>query len=75
MLLSIALFLSVWLSTFAVIAAIAVPFKITISMVLGLIVGLYELVVRLIPSVGNYSLINKIIDILKWISEFLNRKK
>jgi len=75
MLLLIAFFLSVWLSTFAVIAAIAVPFKITISMVLGLIVGLYELVVRLIPTAGNYSLINKIIDILKWLSDFLNRKK
>jgi hypothetical protein len=75
MFLSFALFFSVWLSTFAVIAAIAVPFKITISMVLGFIVGLYELVVRLIPSVGNYSLVNKIIDILKWLSDFFNRKK
>ena len=75
MLLSFLLFFSVWLSTFAVIAAIALPFKVTLSMVLGLIVGLYELIVRLVPSVGNYSLVNKIIDILKWLSDFFNRKK
>ena len=41
----------------------------------GLLIGLYELVVRFIPTVGNYSVIGKIIDILKWLSDNLNKTK
>lgn len=71
----ITLFLSVWFSTLSIVLSIALPAKISISFILALLVGLYELAVRLVPTVGNYSLVNKIIDILKWLSEFLNRKK
>jgi uncharacterized membrane protein len=49
--------------------------SISISLILSLLVGLYELVVRLVPTVSNISLLAKLIDLLKWISDFLNRKK
>jgi hypothetical protein len=47
-----------------------IPFKLIILF----IVGLYELVVRLIPSIGSWSLLALIIKILKYISDYLQRK-
>ena len=47
----------------------------TWQLAVALLAGIYEVVVRIIPSVANYSWIAKIIDILQWISNFLNRKK
>jgi hypothetical protein len=47
----------------------------SLKIIVALLVGIYEVVIRVIPTVANYSLIGKIIDILKWLSEFLNRKK
>jgi hypothetical protein len=41
----------------------------------AILAGVYEVIVRLIPTVSNYSLIGKIIEILKWVSDFLNNKK
>jgi hypothetical protein len=49
--------------------------QIILTVVIPIIAGLYEVIVRIIPSVGNYSFIQKIIEILLWLSEFLNRKK
>jgi hypothetical protein len=69
------LFLYVWALYFLAVLALIGIVKVNLVLVLSFIVALYEVVVRLIPSVGNYSLIAKIIDILKWLSEFLNRKK
>ena len=51
------------------------PFSLTLPLILALVAGIYEVVIRLIPTVGQYALIGKIIDILKWLSDFLNRKK
>lgn len=51
------------------------PFKFTWQLAIALLAGLYEVIARLIPTIGNYSWIAKIIDILKWISDFLNRRK
>jgi len=49
--------------------------KLTFAVIIALLAGLWEVVVRVIPTVSNYSWIAKIIDILVWISDFLNRKK
>jgi hypothetical protein len=46
-----------------------------LPLVLSFIVALYEVVIRLIPTVGQWGLIGKIIEILAWLSNFLNRKK
>jgi hypothetical protein len=54
---------------------VAEPFKITLPLILSFIVALYEVVIRLIPTVGQWGLIGKIIEILAWLSNFLNRKK
>jgi len=51
------------------------PVKISVSLILAFLVGIYEVVARLIPTIKNYSLIAKIINILVWVSDFLNRKK
>lgn len=51
------------------------PVKFTWHLIVALLAAIYEVVVRLIPTVGNYSWIAKVIDILKWISDYLNRKK
>jgi len=48
---------------------------VTWHLIVALLAGVYEVIVRIIPSVGNYSWIAKIIQILTWISDFLNRKK
>lgn len=45
------------------------------QLIVAIIVGIYEAVVRIIPTVGNYSLLKIIIDLLKWLSEHLNAKK
>jgi len=43
--------------------------------IIALIIGVYEVITRVIPSVSNYSLIAKVIDILKFISDYFNKKK
>jgi len=50
-------------------------FKLTLPLILAFIVGIWEVVIRLIPTAGQYAVIGKIIDILAWLSNFLNRKK
>lgn len=45
------------------------------QLVIALIIGLYEVIIRVIPTVGNYSLLKIIIDLLKWLSEHLNVTK
>lgn len=49
-------------------------FKITWQMVVAIVAGCYEVIARVIPTVGNWSLTGKIIEALKWLSDFLNRK-
>lgn len=39
------------------------------------VVGVYEAVVRIIPTVGSYSIVGKIISLLSLISETFDRKK
>ena len=51
------------------------PFKLTWHLVVALLAGVYEVVSRIIPTVKNYSFIEKVIEILLWVSNFLNRKK
>lgn len=45
------------------------------TIIVPIVAGLYEVIVRIIPSVKNYSFIGKIIEILLWLSNFLNNKK
>ena len=45
------------------------------ELILGIITGLYELFSRLIPTYKNWSMIGKIIDFLKYISDKLNNEK
>lgn len=48
---------------------------ISLGLVLTLIVGIYEVLVRAIPSIGDYSILAKIINIIKIVSDYLNKRK
>jgi len=43
--------------------------------IVGIVIGVYEVIARLIPTVGDITIIGKIIAFLKWISDNLNNIK
>jgi hypothetical protein len=43
--------------------------------VAALLAGLYEIAVRLIPTVKDYTILGKVLKGLKWLSDFLNLKR
>jgi predicted metal-dependent hydrolase len=43
--------------------------------IVAVIVGLYEVLVRAIPTISNISIVAFIIKVLKWISDGLNNVK
>lgn len=45
------------------------------QLIVAFIAGVYEVAARLIPTVKNYSLIAKIIEVLVWLSNRFNVKK
>jgi hypothetical protein len=51
------------------------PFKLSWQAVVAIVAGCYEVIARVIPTVGNWSLTGKIIEALHWLSDFLNRTK
>ena len=51
-------------------AAVAKPSK--LSLISAGLLGIYEIVVRIIPSVGDYSVVSWIIKALKLLSDTLN---
>lgn len=63
----------VLLSSFA--PAESEPVTLTAPIILAILTGIWEVVGRIIPSVGQITVIGKVLDILSWISNFLNRKK
>jgi hypothetical protein len=44
-------------------------------LILGIILGIYEVVVRVIPTVANISILNIIVQLLSWLNEHLNATK
>lgn len=51
------------------------PLPINISIALAVLVGCWEVVARLIPTVNQWGPIGKVIEVLTWLSVFLNNKK
>jgi len=45
------------------------------KLIASLIIGVYEVLARLIPTVADWSILGKIITFLKWISDSLNNRK
>jgi len=43
--------------------------------IIGFILGLYELLSRVIPTINDWTILGNIIKFLKWISDYLNNKK
>jgi hypothetical protein len=46
-----------------------------IALILAILVGCYEVVVRIVPTVKDRTLIGNIFAVLKYISDLLNRPK
>ena len=47
----------------------------TLQLISLAILGIYEVVVRAVPSVGNYSVVSWFITALKFVSDKLNKSK
>jgi hypothetical protein len=45
------------------------------GIVVSIVAGVYEVIVRVVPTVNNYSFIGKIINALKVLSDYLNITK
>jgi hypothetical protein len=43
--------------------------------IVALILGIYEVVARIIPTASNISIIGKLIAVLKYISDYFNIEK
>jgi hypothetical protein len=52
-----------------------VTFQLNFVTIMVIITGIWEIVGRAIPSIGQITVIGKIIEILNWLSNFLNNKK
>jgi hypothetical protein len=52
-----------------------VPEPSTLKLIAGALLAVYEVVVRVIPSVGDYSVVSWIIKFLKRVSDSLNNIK
>lgn len=46
----------------------------TIVIILGIILGIYEVLSRAIPSIENNSILGFIVKFLKWLSDVLNNQ-
>jgi hypothetical protein len=51
------------------------PFKLTLPVILAILGACYEAVSRIIPTRKVWSIIGKLLEILTWLSNLLNRKK
>jgi len=51
------------------------PFKFTWKLLIAVILGLWEVIGRLIPTVNDVTWLSWIIKLLSFLNEFLNRKK
>jgi phage-related minor tail protein len=45
------------------------------QIIIALILGFYEVLARVIPTVGNWSILGFIIKLLKWLSDALDNKR
>jgi hypothetical protein len=50
-------------------------FKLTLPLILAALAGCYEVVSRLIPTSKVWTIVGKVLEILTWLSNLLDRKK
>jgi hypothetical protein len=53
----------------------AEPFHLTWKLIIPIVLGLYDVIVRFIPTVKDLSWLSWIVKLLNFLNEFLNRKK
>ena len=49
--------------------------QLSITLVLSILVAVYEAISRLIPTSKTWSIIGKILEVLTWLSNLFDRKK
>jgi hypothetical protein len=67
------LLLLILLSSFA--AGTVDPVQLTLPLILAIIAACYEVVSRLIPTSKVWSIVGKVLEVLTWLSNLLDRKK
>jgi len=50
-------------------------FNITLPFILAVLAGCYEVISRLIPTSKTWTIIGKILEVVTWLSNLLDRKK
>lgn len=50
-------------------------FHLTWPIILAIIAGCYEVISRIIPTSKTWSIVGKIIEVITWLSNLLDRKK
>lgn len=51
------------------------PINWTLPLILAILAGCYEVISRLIPTSATWSIIGKILEVVTWLSNLLDRKK
>jgi len=51
------------------------PVQLSLSIILAIIAGCYEVISRLIPTSACWSIIGKVLEVLIWLSKLFDRKK
>lgn len=51
------------------------PFNFNLPLILAILAGCYEVVSRLIPTSKVWTIIGKVLEVLTWLSNLLDRKK
>jgi len=51
------------------------PVQITLTLVLAILAGCYEVISRLIPTSAGWSIIGKVLEVLTWLSKLFDRKR
>jgi hypothetical protein len=50
-------------------------FKLTLPIILAILAGSYEVISRLIPTSKTWSIVGKILEVITWLSNLLDRKR
>lgn len=50
-------------------------FELTLSLILAIAAGTYEVISRLIPTSKTWTIIGKVLEVITWLSNLLDRKK
>lgn len=71
----LAVFFIVLCSFFQDSQVLSEPIKLSWKLIVALILGLYDVIARIIPTINDWSWLSWIIKLVSFLNEFLNRKR